>query len=173
MRRVQSILIGIFVSVLGLLLAGQTMSGTLCLAGIGVFAIGEMLASPKINEYLGVIAPEGQKGLYMGYANMPTAIGWAYGSRLGGDLYDRFGDKANLAVHYLQEHYHLAGVDHTGAVARLQEVAHVDASQATILLWNAYQPWRVWWVFGAIGVAAGIGIFFYARWARKFEAADV
>jgi len=24
-----------------------------------------------MNDYLGIIAPEGKKGLYMGYANMP------------------------------------------------------------------------------------------------------
>lgn len=173
MRRVHSILIGTFVSVAGIILAGQTMSGALCLAGIGVFAIGEMLASPKVNEYLGVIAPEGQKALYMGYANMPTAIGWAYGSRMGGDLYDKLGDKANLAIRYLSEHHHVTGVARTEAVERLQQVAHLDPNQATLLLWNTYQPWRVWWVFGAIGFAAGIATFFYARWARKFEAADI
>ena len=54
-----------------------------------------------------------------------------------------------------------------------QQVAHLDPNQATLLLWNTYQPWRVWWVFGAIGFAAGIATFFYARWARKFEAADI
>jgi len=173
MRRVHSILIGTFVSVVGIVLAGLTMSGALCLAGIAVFAVGEMLASPKVNEYLGVIAPDGQKALYMGYANMPVAVGWAYGSRLGGDVYDKFGDKANLALRYLQDHYHLTGIDRTVAMIKLQEVAHLDASQATLLLWNQYQPFRVWFLFGAIGFAAGVATWFYARWARKFEAADI
>ena len=62
-----------------------------------------MLGSPKMNEYLGVIAPEGKKGLYMGYANMPAAIGWAYGSFIGGQIYERVGEKAGLALRYLSE----------------------------------------------------------------------
>ena len=104
MRRVHSIFIGITIASLGLLAAGFTTSGVACIFGIWCFSIGEMLSSPKMNDYLGVIAPEGQKALYMGYANMPTAIGWAYGSLLAGDLYDKMGDKANLALRYLGEH---------------------------------------------------------------------
>jgi hypothetical protein len=88
MRRVQSIFWGIALSSIGLMLAGFTMSGALCLLGIAVFAVGEMLASPKMNDYLGVIAPEGQKGLYMGYANMRRSAGasarcWPAGSTTG------------------------------------------------------------------------------------------
>src|SRR5258706_350783 len=144
MRRVHSILIGTFVSVIGIVLAGLSMSGALCLAGIAVFAVGEMLASPKVNEYLGVIAPEGQKALYMGYANMPVAVGWAYGSRLGGDVYDKFGDKANLALRYLADHYHVTGIDRTVAVTKLQEGAHPPPPQAAPPLGNPYQPFRGW-----------------------------
>ena len=53
------------------------MSIYLCLAGIACFTVGEMLCSPKMSEYLGVIAPADKKALYMGYANIP------YGHRLG------------------------------------------------------------------------------------------
>ncbi len=101
MRRVHSIFLGISIASAGLFAAGFTMSGWMCVLGILLFSVGEMLSSPKMNDYLGVIAPEGQKALYMGYANMPTAIGWAYGSFMGGQIYDRMGDKANLAIRYL------------------------------------------------------------------------
>ncbi|MBV9891496.1 MAG: MFS transporter, partial [Rhizobacter sp.] len=120
MRRVHSITAGIVVASLGLLLAGFTMSGAACIAGILCFSVGEMLASPKMLDYLGVIAPAGEKALYMGYANMPTAIGWAYGSFLGGQIYDEMGDKASLALRYLKEHGGLdAGVDRTTAMEAL------------------------------------------------------
>jgi hypothetical protein len=132
-----------------------------------------MLASPKMNDYLGVIAPEGQKALYMGYANMPTAIGWAYGSLLGGQIYDRQGDKANLALRYLADHHQITGVERTQAMTRLQEVLQVDAGEATRLLWTTYHPYTLWYPFVAIGIGAAVAIFFYARWARRYEAADV
>ena len=133
-----------------------------------------MLASPKMNDYLGVIAPEGQKALYMGYANMPIAIGWAYGSFLGGQIYDSMGDKANLALRYLKEHGGQdVGVDRTAAMETLQRALHVDAGAATRLLWSTYDPWRLWIPFAIIGIASSIGIAIYARWVRRFEGPDV
>ncbi len=132
-----------------------------------------MLASPKMNDYLGVIAPEGQKALYMGYANMPVAIGWAFGSFMGGHIYERMGDKANLALHYLSEHGLAEGVDRTQAMESLQQALQLDARQATELLWHTYHPYQLWYPFAAIGIASAIGIFFYARWVKKYEAADV
>ena len=103
MRRVHSIMFGIALSSVGLILAGYSMAGYFCILGILCFSVGEMMSSPKMNEYLGVIAPEGEKALYMGYANIPLAIGWAYGSFLGGTVYDNAGDKANLAIRYLAD----------------------------------------------------------------------
>jgi MFS family permease len=174
MRRVHSILIGIVISSVGLLAAGFTMSGLACIFGILCFSVGEMLASPKMNDYLGVIAPEGQKALYMGYANMPQAIGWAYGSFLGGQIYDSMGDKANLALRYLREHGGLdTGVDRTVAMEKLQQVLSLDAGAATRLLWAAYHPWRLWIPFAAIGIASSIGIAIYAKWVSRYEAKDV
>lgn len=166
MRRVHSIFLGIVVASAGLVAAGLTMSGWACLCGIVLFAIGEMLASPKMNEYLGVIAPEGEKALYMGYANMPTAIGWSYGSVMGGRVYEEMGDKANLALRYLAERHGITGVDRAAAVARLQDVLHLDAAGATRLLWHAYRPYELWYPFAAIGLASAVGILLYSRWVR-------
>lgn len=174
MRRVHSIFIGIVIASAGLLAAGFTMSGVSCLLGIALFAVGEMLSSPKMNDYLGIIAPEDKKGLYMGYANMPTAIGWAYGSFLAGDLYGKVGEKAGLALRWLREHGGVpAGVDRTGAMEAVQRATHLDPSAATALLWSTYQPYRVWYPFVAVGFASAIGIFLYARWVRDQEAADI
>jgi MFS family permease len=53
-------------------------------------AVGEMMASPRIYEYVGAIAPKGQEGLYLGYANLPIAIGSFFGGPLGGRLFERF-----------------------------------------------------------------------------------
>ncbi len=174
MRRVHAILLGIVIASAGLLLAGFTMSGTMCLLGIVVFAFGEMLAGPKMNDYLGIIAPEGKKGLYMGYANMPTAIGWGYGAWKGGLVYDQMGDKANLALRYLQTH-HLpaAGVTRETAMVALQNATHLGAGPATVLLWDAYHPYKLWYPFAGVGIVSAVGIFFYARWVRKYESADI
>ncbi len=173
MRRVHSIFIGTVVASLGLVAAGFTMSGYLCILGILMFSVGEMLASPKMSDYLGVIAPEGQKALYMGYANMPTAIGWAIGSILAGHIYENQGDKANLALRYLAEQGLPADVPRNQAMEALQQALQLDARQATELLWHTYHPYELWYPFAAIGIASAVGMWFYARWARRYESPDI
>jgi len=173
MRRVTSILLGITISSIGLILAGSTMSGYVCMLGIMFFSVGEMLSSPKMNEYLGVIAPEGQKGLYMGYANIPQGIGWAFGSWFAGNVYDKMGDKANLAIDYLQKNFSITGVERTEAMNKLVEVTGMSHQEVTELLWEAYDPYKLWYQFAAIGLISAVGMFFYGRWVRKYEAPDV
>ncbi|MDD4050938.1 MAG: MFS transporter [candidate division Zixibacteria bacterium] len=173
MRRVHSILIGITISSIGLVLAGFTTAGVLCIIGIMCFSVGEMLSSPKMNDYLGVIAPEGQKALYMGYANIPLAIGWFYGSLRGGQVYDQMGDKANLAIRYLAENAGVTGVDRTVAFEKLQSVLNLNATDATTLLWNAYHPYTLWYQFAAVGFASAIGILIYSFWVKKYESPDI
>jgi MFS family permease len=173
-KRLRAIFIGIFIASAGLILAGATMSGAFCLLGIAVFAIGEMTASPKMNEYLGVIAPKGEEALYMGYANVPFAIGWTLADFFGGTLYDRLSDKANLAVRYLGEQKllapeALAAVKRTEAMAALQSATHLDATQATQLLWDTYHPYTFWYLFVGIGVASAFAMVVYARIARRWS----
>ncbi len=172
-KRLRAIFIGIFVSVLGLAMAGLTMSGGLCLAGILVFAFGEMTASPKMNEYLGVIAPKGEEALYMGYANVPFAIGWTSGAFVAGILYDHLADKANLAMRYMAAH-HLAtpealkAMKRTQAMDALQAATHLDATAATKLLWTTYHPYSFWYPFMAVGLLSAVGMVIYAQIARRW-----
>jgi hypothetical protein len=138
MRRLTSILLGMAISAAGLVFAGFTMSGYLCILGIMCFSVGEMLASPKMNEYLGVIAPEGQKALYMGYANIPLAIGWSYGSLMGGEVYDKLGDKANLALKYLSSNFGITSDSSRDAIAAKLHAAGVEPAKITSTLADAF-----------------------------------
>jgi len=174
MRRLHSIVAGILFSAIGILVSGSTTSGYFCLLGILTFSVGEMLSSPKMYDYLGVIAPSGEKGLYMGYANIPIAIGWAVGSLLGGNLYEAMGDKANLALRYFSEYLNITdGIARTEAVAKLQDALSIDAVQVTKLLWDTYNPNTLWYLFSAIGFATAVGMFFYGRAARKWEPREI
>jgi dipeptide/tripeptide permease len=56
-------------------------------AGIFIFAIGEMMASPTSQEYVGRIAPADKKALYMGYYFVAIALGNLFGGILSGELY--------------------------------------------------------------------------------------
>lgn len=173
MRRVMSIFWGIVIASFGLVLAGFTTSGYICLMGILVFSVGEMMSSPKMNDYLGVIAPEGQKGLYMGYANIPQGIGWAVGSLFAGHVYDNSGDKANLALRYLADNYSITNIERPEAVNKIVELTNSSHQEVTDLLWNTYSPYELWYQFAGIGILSALGMLLYARWVKKYEDSDV
>jgi POT family proton-dependent oligopeptide transporter len=66
------------------------IAGIFLIVSIASMALGEMFASPRIYEYIGAIAPKGQEGLYLGYANLPVALGSIVGAPLGGRLFETF-----------------------------------------------------------------------------------
>jgi len=98
MRTLSAMLIGMSVATGGVLIAGLTSSGWTVILGITFFSFGEMLTGPKKNQYLGLIAPPGKKGLYLGYVNIPIGIGVGIGSLIAGVVYDSYGEKAGLAL---------------------------------------------------------------------------
>ena len=186
MRTLEAMVIGMLVATCGILVAGLTSSGWVFLLGVVFFSLGEMLTGPKKNEYLGLIAPPGKKGLYLGYVNIPVGIGGFVGSKMAGYFYGHYGDKAVLAQKYLLEHTPLGAgkvwngnpdqltsllnVPRTEAMTKLQEVIGQDAVQTTQLLWNTYSPHtHVWLPFAAIGVLAVIALIIFARMARKWS----
>src|SRR5262249_50909420 len=102
-KRLHAITLGLVVSSLALLLCAA-QNGWVCLVGIFVFALGEMAAGPAAYEVFGAIAPKGDEALFMGYVNVPVAVGWTLSDLAAGRLYDVQADKANLALRYLGEH---------------------------------------------------------------------
>ena len=74
---ISSFLFGIFVAAAGFVVLGlsATMANGLVFLGIFLFAIGEMISSPRIQEYIMWIAPKEKAGLYMGTSFLATFIG--------------------------------------------------------------------------------------------------
>jgi dipeptide/tripeptide permease len=103
-RALTSTTIGIFVASLALLPLLWSAEVGVVLAAITIFTVGEMLASPKKQEYLGSLAPPGKRALYLGYANLPDGIGWVLGSLVAGAIYETDGDKVNLSRGFYAEH---------------------------------------------------------------------
>ncbi len=185
MRVLSCMVIGMAVATCGILVAGFTGNGWVLLWGITFFSLGEMMTGPKKNEYLGLIAPPGKKGLYLGYVNIPVGIGGFVGSKMAGYLYGHYGEKATLALKYLAEHTPFGqgkgwdgsivtlestlGVARTEAVAKLQEITGMDAVQVTRLLWDTYNPqYHVWIPFAAIGFLAIIALVIFSQMAKKW-----
>ena len=184
LRALESMLIGMVIATGGILVAGLTASGWVLLLGIVLFSAGEMLTGPKKNEYLGLIAPPGKKGLYLGYVNIPVGIGGFIGSKMAGYLYGHYGEKATLSLKYLASEKGqgvgwdgsldtleaAVGIPRQQAFVRLQEVTGLDAVQATQLLWDTYSPHLcVWLPFAAIGAAAVVALAIFGQLAKRWQ----
>jgi MFS family permease len=185
MRALTAMLIGMCMAIVGVLIAGWTQGAGMLVLGILFFSLGEMLTGPKKNEYLGLIAPPGKKGLYLGYVNIPVGIGVFVGSWIAGIVYGKYGEKAILALRYLAEKTDFGkdkswngdvatlteclGVKRTEAMIKLQEVTGLDANEATKMLWDTYNPHYVWIPFALIGVIAAIALYIFGQKAKRWS----
>jgi MFS family permease len=170
MRRLTAIFYGFILVSLGIYVIGADRSIFICLAGIICYTMGEMLCSPKMREYLAVIAPPDKKALYMGYASIPLAVGWGYGTYLAGKLYDRVGEKAGLALRYMSEVLQVKELpDRSQAFARLTEMLGQSPAQVTQLLWDRYDPSWIWKPFILAGLAAAVALYIFNRCARRWD----
>jgi len=186
MRTLDSMQIGMFMAIGGILVAGLTRNVWWVIFGILFFSLGEMLTGPKTSEYLGLIAPKDKKGMYLGYVNIPVGVGVYVGSKLAGYVYGHYGEKATLALKYIAEHFQSHGnIKWTGSVKELETITGftrteamdalvrltgLDPASATALLWQTYHPQLYIWIpFGVIGLLSAIGLIVFTRKARKWQ----
>ncbi len=82
---------GTLVLSLGLAMAGlghaMVVGGFAMAAAVVVFAIGEMIASPKSQEYVAAIAPKRKTAMFMGYYFVSMALGYLFAGLLSGWAY--------------------------------------------------------------------------------------
>jgi MFS family permease len=76
-RALPTFMVGLAIAAVGFAVLGYAKigAGTLVFAGIFLFAVGEMIASPRIQEYITWLAPKEKAGLYMGTNFLAVGIG--------------------------------------------------------------------------------------------------
>ena len=76
-KAIPAFLTGLSICILGFitLALAKITEPSVVFAGIGLFALGEMTASPRIQEYIMWIAPKEKAGLYMGTNFLSTGLG--------------------------------------------------------------------------------------------------
>ena len=94
-KALPTMIVGITFGTLGMAILAISTHIWVFMAGIAVFTIGEMTAHPKFISYVGLIAPEDKKALYLGYSFLYGVIGSGVGGILGATLYVHFVDKLN------------------------------------------------------------------------------
>ncbi len=167
-RPLNSIMTGIFILAFGLGMMFANLNPWIIILGVLIFGIGEMASSPKVQEYLGGIAPADRKALYMGMSYLPIALGHMGAGWLSGRPYEVRADKLTL----LQKAVADRGFDipeisgtftRTDYFTRAGELFGMDNQQLTSYLWESYHPSRVWILFSAIAIAASLLLYLYDR----------
>jgi len=104
---------------------------------VALIAFGELFNSSRLYEYLGSLAPKGQEGLYLGYANLPLAVGSLIGGPAGAWLFNR--------------------VMARGAEVLPSGLLKLDPASATL----------GWVILAALGLLSALSMALYNRWIQR------
>src|SRR4030065_2546480 len=94
-KALPTMIVGITMGTIGMAVLAISADIWVFMIGIIVFSIGEMTAHPQFISYVGLIAPEDKKALYLGYSFLYGVLGSFIGGILGANLYVHFVDKLN------------------------------------------------------------------------------
>jgi proton-dependent oligopeptide transporter, POT family len=107
---------------------------------VALIAFGELFTSARTYEYIGALAPKGQEGLFLGWANIPMAIGSFFGGPVGAIIFNK------VMCH--------------GAAKLESGLLELDPT------WNA----AGWMLLAGIGLASALGMKLYDRWLKAHPA---
>ncbi|HRI71602.1 MAG TPA: MFS transporter [Polyangium sp.] len=97
-----AISLGVFVGAISMFLMGSLPTLPGACSSFFVFALAEMILSPRYYEYISSFAPKGREGMYMGIAIIPAGVGGLAGGILSGNLISKWlpeqGPRNPLAV---------------------------------------------------------------------------
>lgn len=80
---------GVTIGTIGMAILSISATPWIFITGIMIFTFGEMVTHPKFISYIGEIAPEDKKALYMGYSFFYGVIGSSIGGFMGSQLYNK------------------------------------------------------------------------------------
>jgi POT family proton-dependent oligopeptide transporter len=104
---------------------------------VAMIAFGELFTSARTYEYIGALAPKGQEGLFLGYANLPMAIGSLIGGPAGAAIFNEI-------------------MCHNSTLME-NGLLQLDPT------WNTFG----WVVLMAIGLFSALSMWLYNRWLQK------
>ncbi len=91
-KALPTMITGIALGTIGIAILAISTHPFVFIAGIFIFSVGEMTAHPKFISYVGLIAPEDKKAVYLGYSFLYGVLGSGIGGILGANLYVYFVD---------------------------------------------------------------------------------
>jgi len=172
-RVTTAMLMGAIASCLTMAFLGMTAGAWTAAFAIALFSVGEMLISPKKNEFMGNIAPEGKKAMYLGFVMLPQGIGWTLEGYWGPRLYEIYASKDIFAKELLAEYgmpaADISAIPQGEGFSTLVSHTGETAQSLTQLLYQTHNVGMAWYIIGAIGSLSAVGIFLYGRWIYKLQ----
>lgn len=107
---------------------------------VALIAFGELFTSARTYEYIGALAPKGQEGLFLGYSNLPMAIGALVGGPAGAFIFNEIMCR--------------------NATTLPNGLLDLDPT------WNSVG----WLILMAIGFVSALSMWFYNRWIKADHA---
>lgn len=74
-KPVTAMIVGLALATVSWTIMGAAGTITATIIAMAIFALGEATQSPRFYEYVSMLAPKGQTGIFMGFAFLPIAIG--------------------------------------------------------------------------------------------------
>ena len=168
LKAVNSMILGTMMTAIAFTMIGFTAGAWVVLFGILLFSIGEMMSSPKFLEFIGNFAPEDKKAMYLGFSQLPLAVGWMLEGYFGPLLYGKFAAKETLSRNWLAQNdvpaADIAGIPEGEAFTYMVELTGRSAESLTQMLYAANNVGYVWYLMAIVAVVSALGLFVYGRW---------
>nr|NQU92170.1 MFS transporter [Bacteroidota bacterium] len=104
---------------------------------VALIAFGELFTSARTYEFIGALAPKGQEGLFLGYANLPLAIGALIGGPAGAFIFHEIMCKGAIQL------------------------------ESGLLELNSFWNSMGWIILMGIGFISAFSMWLYNRWLQK------
>lgn len=171
-KPIVSIVFGTMIIALGMGQLTFQSYGLFIVLGVIIIAFGEMASSPRIQEYVGRIAPKDKVALYMGVSYLPVFGGNVLGGLLSGSLYNSMSDKYEFLKQALFERGYgslesMQNADGAILFKEAMEFMNMTEVQLNQFLYSTYHPGNIWLVFAVIGGSTSILLFLYNRFILK------
>jgi POT family proton-dependent oligopeptide transporter len=171
---INSMVLGTLLCGLSFAMMGYTAAGWIVLFAIMIFSAGEMFSSPKSLEIISNFAPSDKKAMYLGFANLPSAIGWMLESYIAPMLYGKYGAKETLSREMLGSEglsaQQLENIPYGEAFTYLVQFSGKTPEMMTSILYAQNNVGYVWYIMSLVAVLSAIGLVFYGMWMKKLLA---
>ncbi|MDF1516318.1 MAG: MFS transporter [Lutibacter sp.] len=168
MRHVSAMITGFIIASIGIGITFYTGNGLFTILGIVIFAVGEMMTNPTFSSFIALISPKGKEALYMGTYFLPIFLGNFITTFISGNLYQAWSDKLSLlqtemakrAIAMPEITKEFSKNDYFTAAS---EKLGMSQNEMTQLIWDTYNPNKIWYVIVAIGIVTIIALTVYDR----------